>query len=194
MARTSKFKQSLRAQAALARSSRNLSPSRNTNGHSTPLHSSRPSTNTTPAFSPAPLSTPYIISDEENEIQENIYDLPDTHIPNDDQSPESSLEEEEEGYHTDDDLSKLEDDELEESLKQQREEEHKSVKDMNLGTRNVFHTLMRDVSQKQWKKAESKRSLGYGSQSSERTERFRRQRGREREIKEVESRKSCVNQ
>ena len=147
----------------------------------------------TPAFSPAPLSTPYIISDEENEIQENIYDLPDTHIPNDNQSPESSLEEEE-GYHTDDDLSELEDDELEESLKQQREEEHKSVKDMNLGTRNVFHTLMRDVSQKQWKKAESKRSLGYGSQSSERTERFRRQRGREREIKEVESRKSCVNQ
>ena len=101
----------------------------------------------TPAFSPAPLSTPYIISDEENEIQENIYDLPDTHIPNNDQSPESSLEEEE-GYHTDD--------ELEESLKQQREEEHKSVKDMNLGTRNVFHTLMRDVSQKQWKKVESK--------------------------------------
>ena len=147
----------------------------------------------TPAFSPAPLSTPYIISDEENEIQENIYDLPDTHIPNDDQSPESSLEEEE-GYHTDDDLSKLEDDELEESLKQQREEEHKSVKDMNLGTRNVFHTLMRDVSQKQWKKVESKWSLWYGSQSSERTKRFRRQRGREREIKEVESRKSCINQ
>ena len=148
MACTSKFKQSLWAQAALARSSRNLSPSQNTNGHSTPLHSSRPSTNTPIAFSPAPLSTPYIISDEENEIQENIYDLPDTHIPNDDQSPESSLEEEEEGYHTDDDLSELEDDELEESLKQQREEEHKSVKDMNLGTRNVFHTLMRDVSQK----------------------------------------------
>ena len=133
----------------------------------------------TPAFSPAPLSTPYIISDEENEIQENIYDLPDTHIPNDDQSPESSLEEEEEeGYHADDDLSKLEGDELEESLKQQREEEHKSVKDMNLGTRNVFHTLMRDVSQKQWKKVESKRSLGYGSQSSERTKWFRRQKGR----------------
>ena len=80
------------------------------------------------------------------------------------------------------------------SLKQQREEEHKSVKDMNLGTRNVFHTLMRDVSQKQWKKVESKQSLGYGSQSSERTKWFRRQRGREREIKEVESRKSCINQ
>ena len=43
-------------------------------------------------------------------IQENIYDLPDTYIPNDDQSPESSLEEEE-GYHTDDDPSELEDDE-----------------------------------------------------------------------------------
>ena len=149
MAHTSKFKQSLWAQAALARSSRNLSPSQNTNGHSTPLHSSKPSTNTTPAVSPFPLSTPYITSDEENEIQENIYDLPDTHIPNDDQSPELSLEEEED-YHTDDDLSKLEDDELEESLKQQREEEHKSVKNMDLGTRNMFHTLMRDVSQKQW--------------------------------------------
>jgi len=194
MPRATKSKLKLQAQAALARSSRNSSTSRNTTQHSTPLHSSGPSTHTTPAVSPSPLNTPGVVSDEENEeIQENIYQyLPDIHIFNVDPSPESP--EDEEGYHTDDDLSELEDDELEESLKQQREGEDESSKDMDQDTRNVFHTLMRDVSTKQWKKAESKQSLGYGSQSSERTEHFRRQKGREREIKEAESRKSSVIQ
>jgi hypothetical protein len=197
MPRVTKSKLNLRAQAALARSSRNLSTSRNTTRPSTPSHSSGPSTHTTPAVSPSPLNTPDVVSDEENdEIQENhenVYQyLPDIHIFN--ENPNLESPEEEEGYHTDDDLSELEDDELEESLKQQREGENESSRDMDQDTRNVFHTLMRDVSEKQWKKAESKRSLGYGSQTSERTEHFKRQKGREREIKEAESRKSSVIQ
>jgi len=145
----------------------------------------------TPAASTSPLNTPDVVSDEENdEIQENyenVYQyLPNVHIFNENPNPESLKKEE--GYHTDDDLSELEDDKLEESLKQQREGEDESSKDMDQDTRNVFHTLMRDVSTKQWKKAESKQSLGYGRQS------FRRQKRREREIKEAESRKSSVIQ
>lgn len=118
--------------------------------------------------------------------------LPDIHIFTDNPSPES--QEEEEGYRTDDDLSELEDDKLEESLKQQREGESGSVRDVDEETRNVFHTLMRDVDEKIWKKAESKRSLGYGSQSSERTVRHRKQRDRESKVEEAENRKSSVNQ
>src|SRR6202040_3194763 len=153
MSRITKSKQNLQAQAALARSSRNSSTSRNTNQPSS--QSSGPSSHPTPAVSPAPTDTPDVLSDEESDVQrtsENLYlYLPDIHVF-EDLIPESP--EEEEGYHTDDDLSELEDDELEESLKQQREGENESSKDMDQDTRNVFHTLMRDVSEKQWKKAE----------------------------------------
>src|SRR5882762_9390496 len=182
-----KSKQNLQAQAALARSSRNSSTSRNITRPSTP---SQPSGPPTPAVSPTPPDRTDILSDEEsNDVQEtfeNVY----LHLP--DLSPESP--EEEDGYHTDDDLSELEDDELEKSLKKQREGESQPVTEIGQKTRNIFHTLMRDVTQKEWKKAESNRGLGYGSKSSERTERWRRQKEREKKTKEAESRKSSVNQ
>lgn len=196
MPRITKSKQNLRAQAALARSSRNSSTSRSATRPSTPSQSSGLSANTTPAVSPTPPDTPAVISDEEGdevqEISENIYlHLPDIQIIAEDPSPESL--EDEEGYHTDDDLSELEDDELEKSLKVQREGESESVTEIDQETRDVFHTLMRDLSQKEWKKAESNRSLGYGSKSSKRSGRWRRQKDRERKEKETQSRKSLVN-
>jgi len=193
MSRITKSKQNLQAQAALARSSRNSSTSRNTNQPSS--QSSGPSSHPTPAVSPAPPDTPDVLSDEESDVQrtsENLYlYLPDIHVF-EDLIPESP--EEENGYHTDDDLSELEDDELEKSLKKQRASESELVIEIGQETRNVFHTLMRDVSQKEWKKAESNRSMGYGSKSSERTERWRRQKERGKKTKEAESRKSSVNQ
>jgi hypothetical protein len=186
MPRITKSKQNLRAQAALARSSRNPSTSRNITRPSTP---SQPSGPPTLAVSPTPPDTPDILSDEEiDDVQETFKSVY-LHLP--DLSPKSL--DEEDGYHTDDDLSELEDDELEKSLKKQREGESESIMEIGQETRNVFHTLMRDVSQKEWKKAESNRSLGYGSKSSERTERWRRQKEREKKTKEAESRKSSVN-
>ena len=189
-----KSKQNLQAQAALAQSSRTSSTSWNITRPSTP---SGPSSFSTPTVSPTPPDTPGVLSDEEsNDVQEtfeNVYlHLPDIHGFTEDLSP-GSLEEED-GYHTDDDLSELEADELEKSLKEQREGESEPIMEIGQETRNVFHTLMRDVSQKEWKKAESNRGLGYGSKSSERTERWRRQKEREKKTKEAESRKSSVNQ
>ena len=193
MPRITKSKQNLQAQAALARSSRNSSTSRNITQPSS--QSSGPSSHPTPAVSPAPPDTPDVLSNEESDVQrtlENLYlYLPDIHVF-EDSIPESL--EEEDGYHTDDDLSELEDDELEKSLKKQRVSESEPVIEIGQETRNVFHTLMRDVSQKEWKKAESNRSMGYGSKSSERTERWRRQKEKGKKAKEAESRKSSVNQ
>lgn len=182
-----KSKQNLQAQAALARSSRNSSTSWNI---TRPLTPSQPLGPPTPAVSPTPPDTPNILSDEEsNDVQETFQNEY-LHLP--DLSPKSL--EEEDGYHTDDDLSELEDDELEKSLKKQREGESQPVTEIGQKTRNIFHTLMRDVSQKEWKKAESNWGLGYGSKSSERTEHWRRQKEREKKTKEAESRKSSVNQ
>ena len=110
----------------------------------------------TPAVSPAPLDTANGLLSEESEQKtfETVdLPLPDAHGP-------GSVENED-GYHTDDDLSELEDGELEESLKRQRKGE---------SGQDAFHTLMRDVSQKEWKKAESNQSKRYGSKSSDRIE------------------------
>ena len=181
MPRATKTKQNLRAQAALARSSR----------HSTLQNITQPSAASissplsTPAVSPAPPETPNCLSDEENDEAVEIVDL---HIPDVHGHPSPESLEDEEGYHTDDDLSELEDDELEKSLEKQREGESEE------NGQDAFHTLMRDVSQKEWKKAESNRSMGYGSKSSERTERWRRQKEREKKMKEAEVQKSSVNQ
>jgi hypothetical protein len=176
MPRITKSKQNLQAQAAHARSSRNSSTSRITQPSS---QSSGPSSHPTPAVSPTPPDTPDVLSDEESDVQrtlENLYlYLPDIHVF-ENLIPESP--EEEDGYRTDDDLSELEDDELEKSLKKQRVSESEPVIEIDQETRNVFHTLMRDVSRKEWKKAELNRSMGYGSKSSERTERWRRQKER----------------
>jgi len=148
MPRITKSKWNLQAQAAHARSSRNSSTSRNITQPSS--QSSGPSSHPTPAVSPTPPDTPDVLSD--------IHVFEDL-IP---ESPE-----EEDGYRTDDEL---EDDELEKHLKQQRVSEIEPVIEIGQETMNGFHTLMRDVSQKEWKKAESNRSMGYGSKSSERTE------------------------
>jgi hypothetical protein len=192
MPRITKSKQNLQAQAAHARSSRNSSTSWITQPSS---QSSGPSSHPTPAVSPTPPDSPDVLSDEESDVQrtlENLYlYLPDIHVF-ENLIPESP--EEEDGYRTDDDLSELEDDELEKSLKKQRVSESEPVIEIGQETRNVFHTLMRDVSRKEWKKAESNRSMGYGSKSSERTERWRRQKERGEKMKEAESRKSSVNQ
>jgi hypothetical protein len=119
----------------------------------------------TPAVSPAPPDRANGLLGEEGE--QKTFETVDLPLP--------GLEDED-GYHTDDDLSELEGGELEESLKRQREDE----------SQDVFHTLMRDVSQKEWKKAESKRSMGYGNKSSDRTERWRRQKEREKKMKDAE--------
>ena len=117
MPRITKYKNDLRAQAALARISRNSSTSRNVTRPSIP---SQASTQTTPEVSPTPPDMPDGNSDEEsNEVQEiseeSYLFLPDIHIFAEDISSETL--EEEEGYHTDDDLSEMEDEELQESLK-----------------------------------------------------------------------------
>ena len=110
-----------------------------------------PSSHPTLAVSPTPPDTPDVLSDEESDVQqtlENLYlYLPDIHVF-EDLIPKSL--EEEDGYGTDDDLSELEDDELEKSLKKQRVSESELVIEIGQETRNVFHTLMRDVSQKEW--------------------------------------------
>ncbi len=174
----------LRAQAALARSSR----------HSTLQNTTQPSATSisspfsTPAVSPAPPETPNCLSDEENDDEQEAVEIVDLHIPDVDGDPSQESLEDEEGYHTNDDLSELEDDELEKSLEKQREGESDEINE------DVFHTLMRDVSQKEWKKAESNRGMGYGSKSSERTERWRRQKEWEKKTKEAEVQKSSVNQ
>ena len=143
-----------------------------------------------PEVSPTPPDTPDVNSDEEsNEVQEiseeSYLFLPDIHIFADDISSETL--EEEEGYHTDDDLSEMEDEELQESLKKQKEGEGEPAIEITQETRDMFCTLMRDVSQNEWEVAESNRSLGYGSKSSKRAGQWRRQRERERKEKETES-------
>lgn len=148
-------------------------------------------------MSPVPPDTPNIHSDDERdengEISDDVYlHLPDIHIFTENANPESL--EDEEGYHTDDNMSELEDDELEESLKKQKEGDVEPVRDVDTVTGDMFCTLMRDVSEKEWDKAESNRSLGYGNKSSDRAGRWRRQKKRERKKKEAESRKSSVNQ
>ena len=184
MPRVSKAKQNLRAQAALARSSRNSTLQNITQ----PSTASICSPLSTPALFPAPPDTPNGLLGEESDDEQETFEIVDLPIPDvhGDPSPESL--EDKEGYHTDDDLSELEDDELEKSLERQREDESEEI------GQDVFHTLMRDVSQKEWKKAESNRSMGYGSKSSERTDRWRRQKEREKKMKEAEVQKLSVNQ
>ena len=152
MPHITKSMQNLWAQAALAWSSRNSSTSRNITQPSTPSQISIFSAQTTPAVSPIPPDTQDVNSDEEsNEVQEiseeSYLYVPDIHIFTKDLSPEAL--EEEEGYNTDDDLSEMEDEELEESLKKQKEGEGEPAMEIAQETRDTFHTLMRDVSQRE---------------------------------------------
>jgi len=123
MPRATKNKQNLRAQAALARSSR----------HSTLQNTTQPSATSisspfsTPAVSPAPPETPNCLSDEENDDEQEAVEIVDLHIPDVDGDPSQESLEDEEGYHTNDDLSELEDDELEKSLEKQREGESDEI-------------------------------------------------------------------
>ena len=188
----SKFKKKLQAQAALARCSRTsvtslASESKSSAQSATlsePFHtsSSSPTANTTPSTG----NTPDAVFDREKEGNQDSETFENVclHLPD---TQEGS---EEDGYHTDDDLSELEDEELEESLKKQREGEIEQVRVIH----DVFDTLMREVDKKEWKKAESNRSMGYGSKSSERTERWRRQKEREKRTKDGKTRKSSENQ
>jgi hypothetical protein len=142
MPRATKIKQNLCAQAALAQSSRHSTLQNITQPSAASISSSL----STPAVSPAPPETPNCFSDEENDEEQEAFEIVDLHIPDvhGDPSPESLQDEE--GYQTDDDLSELEDDELEKSLEKQREGESEEI------GQDAFHTtLMRDVSQKEWK-------------------------------------------
>ena len=79
--------------------------------------------------------------------------LPDTvHVFTEDLNSESQ---EEEGYHTNDNISELEDNELKKGLTKWREEESELVAEIDQEAKNIFHTLMRDVNQKEWNKSES---------------------------------------
>jgi len=186
MPRVSKAKQNLRAQAALARSSRN-STQQNISQPSAASISRFSTPLSTPAVSPAPSDKPNGLLGEEIDGEQETFEIVDLPIPDVHGDPSSEFLEDEDGYHTDDDLSELEDNELEKSLERQREGEREIGQD-------AFHTLMRDVGQKEWKKAESNRRMGYGSKSSERTEHWRRQRAREKKAKAAEVQKSSVNQ
>ena len=98
----SKSKQKLRAQAALAQTSRTASTTQ----------CSTPSVSTSPpaaAASPTPSNTPGVTDEESNDVQKTFKNVC-LHLPD-------SHEGLEEGYHTDDDLLELEDEKLEESLK-----------------------------------------------------------------------------
>lgn len=155
MPHITKSNQDLQAQAVLAWRSRNSSTSWNVTWPSTLSQTSIFSVQTTPAVSPTPPDIPDVNSDEEsNEVQEiseeSYLYLPDIHILAEDISPEAL--EEEEGYHTDDDLSEMEDGELEESLKKQKEGKGEPAMEIAQETRDAFHTLMRDVSQRAWRK------------------------------------------
>ena len=125
MPRITKAKQNLRAQAALARSSRNSTLQNITQPSAVSISSPL----STPAVSPAPPDTPNGLLGEESDDEQETFEIVDpvTIVP--DVHGEPSLEslEDEEGYHTDDDLSELEDDELEKSLKRQREGERQET-------------------------------------------------------------------
>jgi hypothetical protein len=179
----SKFKKKLRAQAALARCSRTSLASK-ASAQSTTLSKSFCTSSSSPTVTTTPSNTPDAAFDEEKESNQETFENVCLHLPD---TQEGS---EEDGYHTDDDLSELEDEELEESLKKQREGEIEQVRVIQ----DVFDTLMREVDKKEWKKAESNRSMGYGSKSSERTERWRRQKEREKSTKDAKIRNSSEKQ
>ena len=193
MPRPSKFKKNLRAQASHARSRTSLALASNaqspTPSHSIPNSESPPSPNTlctTPSNTLDPVfgEDSGESNDPDSDVQEILENVSCPHLPDTHEGPE------EDGYHTDDDLSELEDEELEESLKKQREGEIEQVQ----ATQDMFDTLMRDIDKKEWKKVESNRSMGYGSKSSDRTVRWRRQKEREKKTKDAETRKSSVTQ
>ena len=90
--------------------------------------------------------------------------------------------EELEDIYEDSELSELEGEELEKSLKLVMEDEMERMeqrkRDQEL---TPYETVMQGVSASDWKKAESKRGLGYSGHPAARTEREHRQKAREAE-------------
>lgn len=84
-------------------------------------------------------------------------------------------------------LDELEGEELRHSLEAQMTQESES-----LGEDSIYRALMRSISTKEWKKAESHRGHGYNGQS-DRTKRRREKEARDRESRDKEVRKSSVN-
>ncbi|KIM89851.1 hypothetical protein PILCRDRAFT_2129 [Piloderma croceum F 1598] len=79
----------------------------------------------------------------------------------------------------DDELEELEGEELKASLKLAMENQLKRVGQSNEPT--PYETIMQGASTSEWKKAESKRGLGYSGPPATRTEREHRQNAREAE-------------
>ena len=98
--------------------------------------------------------------------------------------------EELEDIYEDGELSELEGEELEKSLKLVMEDEMERMeqrkRDQEL---TPYETVMRGASASDWKKAESKRGLGYSGPPAARTEREHRQKAREAEKTNKEIRK-----
>jgi hypothetical protein len=87
----------------------------------------------------------------------------------------------------DDELEELEGEELKASLKLAMENQLKRVGQSNEPT--PYETIMQGASASEWKKAESKRGLGYSGPPAARTEREHRQKAREAEKINKEIRK-----
>jgi hypothetical protein len=135
-------------------------------------------------MSPMPPDPSDVFSDEESEgfeeIEIKITAPEDSDSPNEQIATEKSIwesPEDEDGHRSEDDLSELEGEELEESLLRQKQTED-----------GLMEHLMRSIGAKEWKKAESSRHLRYGNKSSDRTQRWRRQKKREKENKDEKSR------
>lgn len=144
-------------------------------------------------MSPACPESPANFSEEENDGFDEILapgagdSLDGMVVP---EKAKSVCPDDDDGYGTWDDMSELEDEGLKDSLQRQMVAENELSSEVEKDDRNAFRTLMRDVGAKGWSKAESNRNLGYGSQSSVRTQRRKRQKKREMDLQDEETRKS----
>ena len=146
----SKSKQDLRAQAALARSSRASSRnSKNPTWPSTPHLeidiSPATSVAPTPPMSPAPPELSANFSEEENDGFDEVLapeegDSPDGMVVP--KKAQSACPNDDDGYGTWDDMSELEDEGLKDSLLRQKVVEDELNLEIGKGDRNAFHTLM----------------------------------------------------
>ena len=201
MPRKSKTVQQKAASIAMARASRH--PSRISDSVSVP--DPEMNNTTTPETSPSPGLE--IITDLDNEevnkeiTLEGPRDSPmglegswdhldlseakiDQYFEFEDEDEQGYVREREEleGIYEDSELSELEGEELEKSLKLVMEDEMERVeqrkRDQEL---TPYETVMQGASASDWKKAESKRGLGYSGPPAARTEREHRQKEREAE-------------
>lgn len=150
----------------------------------TPTSSSAPSSApTTPPQSPTPSLFDLAGSDGQDQY---AYSADNSHLHQESPvSPDHSSEPEgaDEGYRSDDLMSEMDDDDYMDSLERQMEWEVgflEGIRDTEQP--DAFSILMRDVSDKEWRKAESNRSLGYNG-LSRRKEQLDKKKARDAEEK-----------